>query len=284
VNNAHWLKANRTQLEGLGNGATFKEISKSIIAKVEIPLPSLVEQQKIARILDCAEMLRARRRESIALLDKLGQSVFIDMFGSLIIDKRDTGLIELSSVAEIQTGPFGSLLHQEDYIIDGIPLINPMHITRGRIEVDRKHSVKPSKASSLTSYRLRPGDIIMGRRGEMGRCAVVGPEHAGFLCGTGSLIIRPNKNLISATYLKAFLTHPSMKRHLENVSLGTTMSNLNQKIVGGLNIKLPSMSHQLEFESRLATIEQQESFYQAQLGKLDALFASLQHRAFRGEL
>ncbi|MCA1676104.1 MAG: restriction endonuclease subunit S [Actinobacteria bacterium] len=77
----HWLRANRSYLKGLGNGATFKEISKEVISRVEIPLPQIVEQCGIAEILDQAEMLRAKRHEALAQLDELAQSIFLGMFG-----------------------------------------------------------------------------------------------------------------------------------------------------------------------------------------------------------
>jgi hypothetical protein len=79
----------------------------------------------------------------------------------------------LGEVADVQIGPFGSLLHKHDYLEGGVPLVNPMHIDGGTIVPDRRHAIAPEKASQLANYRMAEGDVILGRRGEMGRCAVV---------------------------------------------------------------------------------------------------------------
>jgi len=93
---------------------------------------------------------------------------------------------------EIQTGPFGSSLHQSDYQRGGTPVINPASIQDGAIVPIAKMAVGRAILDRLSSFRLRAGDIVMGRRGEMGRCALVTDREAGWLCGTGSLILRPS--------------------------------------------------------------------------------------------
>jgi hypothetical protein len=96
----------------------------------------------------------------------------------------------LGEVSEVLTGPFGSLLHKSDYVSDGIPLINPINIVDGQIIVGTEKTVSRETLNRLRSYALSEGDIVFGRRGEIGRCAVVGPEQAGWLCGTGCFFIR----------------------------------------------------------------------------------------------
>ncbi len=89
---------------------------------------------------------------------------------------------------ELQTGPFGSSLHQSDYHLGGTPVINPASIQNERIIPIDKMAVGPSTLERLSTFKLRAGDVVMGRRGEMGRCAVVSEREEGWLCGTGSLI------------------------------------------------------------------------------------------------
>jgi type I restriction enzyme, S subunit len=93
--------------------------------------------------------------------------------------------------AAIQTGPFGSQLHESDYVEGGIPLVNPAHIIDGRVVPDEQSTVDEATASRLTRHQLRTGDIIMGRRGEIGRCSVISAREHGWICGTGSLVVRP---------------------------------------------------------------------------------------------
>jgi len=150
---------------------------------------------------------------------------------------------ELGEVADVKIGPFGSLLHKSDYVEGGIPLVNPMHIIDGRIVPDPEHAVTADKASQLANYRLVEGDVVLGRRGEMGRCAIVRPEDDGYLCGTGSLIVRPSPSL-SPQFVDRLLSSPGMIRTFERASLGTTMPNLNQEIVASVQIPLPPLDEQ----------------------------------------
>jgi type I restriction enzyme S subunit len=143
--------------------------------------------------------------------------------------------------------------------------------------------VAPAKCNGLAVYRLRVGDVVMGRRGEMGRCAIVTAREHGFLCGTGSLFIRPN-DVLTSTYLKATLSTASMRRRLEHASLGVTLPNLNRGIVAGLEIPLPPISAQQEFARRLGAVGLLQRDLGISCATVEGLFASLQHRAFRGEL
>ena len=238
----YWLKANKEYLQDLGVGATFKEISKTVIANVEIPLPPINEQRRIASILDKADELRQKRQQAIEKLDQLLQATFIDMFGDPVSNPKGFKVAKLAEQVDlIQIGPFGTQLHQEDYIENGIPLINPSHIKNGKIIPNDKLTVSKSKHEELTQYHLRLNDVLLGRRGEMGRCAVVTKKEVGWLCGTGSLFIRPNREKINPFFLELLLSSDSIKKYLENVSQGQTMANLNKSIVGA--IPLLSLIH-----------------------------------------
>ena len=110
------------------------------------------------------------------------------MFGDPVINEKEWRTVPLSDVAEVRIGPFGSLLHKEDYIEGGHALVNPSHIIDGKIIPDEELTITDEKYAALSAYKLEIGDVVLGRRGEMGRCAVVNND--GFLCGTGSMIIR----------------------------------------------------------------------------------------------
>jgi type I restriction enzyme S subunit len=100
--------------------------------------------------------------------------------------------IYLGELVALKTGPFGSTLHKSDYTTGGIPVVNPMHIIGGKIVPSSAAMISPETAERLSEFRLQRGDVVLGRRGEMGRCAVVGEAEHDWLCGTGSLIIRPS--------------------------------------------------------------------------------------------
>ena len=144
---------------------------------------------------------------------------------------------------EMQTGPFGSSLHQSDYQLGGVPVINPASIQNERIVPIAKMAVGPTTLARLASFQLRTDDIIMGRRGEMGRCAVITERERGWLCGTGSLMLRASK-FIYPRFLSMLIGSPFSRQYLSGTAVGTTMQNLNQTILLNLALGLPPLAEQ----------------------------------------
>lgn len=161
-----------------------------------------------------------------------------------------------------------------------------MHIVDGRIVPDKRHGITTDKARELKNYQLAEGDVVLGRRGEMGRCAVVRAVDDGFLCGTGSLIIRPGRSL-SSDYLRLLLSSQAMVRTMERVSLGTTMPNLNQTIVANLPIRLPPLGEQLRIANILDQADMVRSLCLRRLSRVDrlshALFSAMFGNPVRNE-
>ena len=147
------------------------------------------------------------------------------------------------TLVEIQTGPFGSSLHQSDYQLGGTPVINPASIQNERIVPVDKMAVGPVTLERLASFKLRTGDVIMGRRGEMGRCAVVSERESGWLCGTGSLILRALE-CIYPRFLSMLIGSPFSRQYLGGTAVGTTMQNLNQTILLNLSFGIPPLTEQ----------------------------------------
>ena len=144
---------------------------------------------------------------------------------------------------EMQTGPFGSSLHQSDYQLGGVPVINPASIQNERIVPISKMAVGPTTLARLASFQLQTDDIIMGRRGEMGRCAVITERERGWLCRTGSLILRASK-FIYPRFLSMLIGSPFSRQYLSGTAVGTTMQNLNQTISLNLSFGLPPLAEQ----------------------------------------
>ncbi len=159
---------------------------------------------------------------------------------------RDWGQRSLSTAASsIQTGPFGSQLHADEYVRGGIPVINPSHMRRGTLVPDPAISISKKKADELSRHLLSPGDVVMARRGEVGRCALVTEKEANWICGTGSLRIRPILGTFEHRYLTLVLSSLGVRDALALTSIGATMNNLNAGMVSRLQIPLPPMSDQV---------------------------------------
>jgi type I restriction enzyme S subunit len=191
------------------------------------------------------------------------------------------------ATAGVFTGPFGSLLHKHDYIENGIPLVNPAHITDTGIEPDMRKTVSEATAKRLANYIMNEGDVVIGRRGEMGRCALVTEVEDGWLCGTGSFFIKPSERC-DMGYLVHYLRSDGCRKHLEALAGGAVMPNLSNTALGGLSIFLPSLREQKEIVNEIdalsAETQRLASLYERKLAALEALKKSLLHQAFSGTL
>ena len=275
----HWLTYAKVLLASKGRGATFLQVNRSDITSLEVPLPPLEEQRRIASILDRAAALVLSQERVLDALTTLREAIV-----ERALSASASSVAGLSELAEIRIGPFGSLLHREDYVTGGVPLVNPMHIVGGRVVADGEYSITDAKADELARYRLRVGDVVMGRRGEMGRCALVTESEAGYICGTGSLIVRPRSERALASFLVRALSTRGTVRALEARALGATLPNLNTKIMEQLHVPNLPISKQAELEVETRMVELQLRRGQSRLNMLGRLHESLQARAFSGRL
>ena len=255
-----------------------RSLPRAVFEAMPVPVPPLSEQRRIATILDEADTLRLEARKSAALVSELADS----MFSAAML--RAGTVAPISASVVLITGPFGSSVHKSDYQLGGIPLVNPSHIRNGRIEIDSKVAVSVEKARQLSQFALREGDVVLGRRGEMGRAAVVERTNTPALCGTGTMILRPTGGLQVGAYIARLLRTSRYVDLLTNAASGVTMLNLSQSAVGSITVPSPTpellnLVDEIDAISR-ARVDAAE----ARSAGLDALFASLQHRAFRGEL
>jgi type I restriction enzyme S subunit len=262
-----------------------RRVPARLLDELQLRLPPIEEQRRIAGVLDAADALRVKRRQALAKLDTLTQSIFIDMFGDPVANERGWTAMPLRDVcSRIQIGPFGSLLHRRDYTENGTPIVNPMHIIDGAICPQSHQTVSAAICSRLQSYCMERGDIVMGRRGEMGRVAIVGENEDGYICGSGSLFLRPDTNKVVSEYLAAAISGSRGRSWLASEAQGVTMMNLNSAIVERFELGVPPIPLQRNFINAATFAGIQRIRQQTHLDLLDNLFASLQQRAFRGEL
>lgn len=139
----------------------------------------------------------------------------------------------------VQTGPFGSQLHASDYVAQGVPSIMPVNISVEGVSDRDISRVPTSDAQRLEKYRVRDGDIVYSRRGDVERCALVSKREEGWLCGTGCLRVRLGESEISPTFLHAYLSSGEARQWIVQHAVGATMPNLNTTILRSLPIALP---------------------------------------------
>ena len=282
-------------------GVSYPACNASEVGGIVIPLPDHAEQRAIAAFLDRetgrVDRLVAKKRELIERLKEKRTALIsrtvtrglpaeaarvagylespplkpsgIEWIGDVPVHWE---VIPLFRIAEtIQTGPFGSQLHSADYVEGGVPLINPAHIVASRLVPDELSAVDESTAIRLSRHRLREGDIVMARRGEIGRCAVVGPKEVGWLCGTGSLVIRLRDS--NSTYLATIISGAGFSGLLELNAVGTTMLNLNPTIVGRMFVPVPPHPEQTAIA---AYLDKETAKLDALVEKVEAAVERLQ--------
>jgi len=276
-------------LNNLGTGATFKELSGGKLKSVPLPRPSVSEQKRIVAILDEAfagiDAAVANAEKNLANARELFESHLNAIFASPGEAWVEAPLWE--AVGTVYTGPFGSLLHKRDYVIGGTPLVNPANIAGGEIIPDEKKTVDQTALDRLNSYVLRVGDIVIGRRGEMGRCAVVTDVEAGWLCGTGSFFIRTLPTA-DPDFVGHLLRSAAYRSQLERIATGATMKNLSNKALSKLTVSMPPIEKQRTIVSRLNQLGREvgrmEDVSSRRLGCLAGLRQSILQKAFTGEL
>ena len=258
-------------------GGAQPNLSAGYLKTIEFKLPSLEQQTRITRNLSKIDELLLLRKQQIAKLDKLVKVRFVEMFGDPVSNPLHWKKVKLSELADIKIGPFGSLLHKEDYVTGGHPLVNPSHIINGRIIVDNDLTLTEGKYFELSAYHLKKNDVVLGRRGEMGRCAVVDEE--GLLCGTGSLLIRTN-GTVTADYIQKIISFPTFKKTIEDMAVGQTMPNLNVPIVSNFMIIVPPLSVQKDYYDFVECVDQQKQTVQQSLEKLELMKKALMQEYF----
>lgn len=244
--------------DGVRQGMNYEDLKRLRILR-----PDQETQRRIADYLDrkCSQIdaIIARQQEVIEKLKAYKLSVITEAVTKGLnsdVPMKDSGVEWIGEIPEhwtvsalryglenIQTGPFGSQLHAEDYIEDGIFVINPANIVEGCIVPDNRCSVTELKAQELSRHILNKGDIIFARRGEMGRCAYFGGSFQQYLCGTGCIKIQCNANLMPE-FISWFLQTSCVKQYLTLNSVGTTMANLNTTIISGIPVVFPPISEQ----------------------------------------
>ncbi|MBS0543067.1 MAG: restriction endonuclease subunit S [Proteobacteria bacterium] len=184
----------------------------------------------------------------------------------------------------IQTGPFGSQLHASDYEAEGVPVVMPQDLEGRRISTERVARVSNAHVERLSRHKLMVGDVVFSRRGDVGRHAAVTVDEAGWLCGTGCLLVRPGRLWPSSAYVSQALATSDATEWLKRHAVGATMPNLNTGILGALPLLLPNHPVLAAFEVVGGALEARISATRAQAAQLAALRDSLLPRLISGKL
>lgn len=265
---------------GSNNAAMGATLNKAKLKAVRVPVPSLREQRRIAAILDQADSLRAKRLEVLAHLDALTQSLFYDMFGQ----EAATATVE-EIARRIRTGPFGSQLLHSEFVDDGIAVLGLDNVVGNEFRWVERRFITPTKYEQLKRYTVHPGDVLISIMGTTGRCVVV-PDDIPTAINTKHICaITPDAERLDPAFLRAaFLWHPDSRAHLLRQTKGSIMDGLNMGIIKAMPVPTPSLARQRAFATHVRQIAAAINAVKRARDSDDELFASVQSRAFRGEL
>jgi type I restriction enzyme S subunit len=184
----------------------------------------------------------------------------------------------------IQTGPFGSQLHASDYVESGIPVVMPKDIQGRRVDAATTARIRPEDADRLERHKLKPGDIVFSRRGDVERHALISEREVGWLCGTGCLLVRPGPSFLSSSFLSITLDAPRARQWLVQHAVGATMPNLNTSILGSVPIVLPDAKVLEAYEGIVSATEAQITQNSEVANTLGCLRDMLLPRLISGEV
>ena len=252
-----------------------------------IPLPPLSEQQRIAGVLDMAEALRAKRRAALAQLDTLTQSIFFDMFGDPVTNPKGWPETKtLGESAEIVSGV------TKGRKLDGkatrvVPYLAVVNVQDRALNLTVVKNIEATE-EEIRRYRLKTNDLLLTEGGDpdkLGRGTLWGDELPECIHQNHIFRVRLTSEKLNPLFLNWLIGSQRGKRYFFQSAKQTTgIASINMTQLRAFPLLLPPLVLQREFAHRIAAVEKLQSAHRDSLAELDALFASLQHRAFRGEL
>ena len=261
-----------------GVGGSLLRARPSQVAKIAIPLPPLPEQHRIAAILNQADVLRVKRREALARLNTLVQAVFIEMFGDPVVNPMRWGMTNLGDVGRLDRGVSKTRPRNDPALLGGpYPLIQTGDVANcdGYI---RKFGATYSDRGLRQSKLWPAGTLCITIAANIAKTGVLEFD----ACFPDSVVGFTSEEDATVEYVRVWLSF--LQKALEDAAPESAQKNINLAILRALRVPTPPLTLQRSFASRIRAIESLKTTHRAALAELDTLFASLQHRAFRGEL
>ncbi|MDU9047365.1 MAG: restriction endonuclease subunit S [Candidatus Electrothrix sp. Rat3] len=279
----HLLRAPLVRRSGkmkMKGAAGQRRVPADFFANLQIPLPPLVEQKRIAKILDATDALRAKRREGLAQLDILLQSTFLDMFGDPVTNPMGWNVTLVEDEVHFLTS--GSRGWAKYYADSGDVFIRIQNLKNGNLDLSDIAYVNAPESAEAKRTKVEPGDVLLSITADLGRTAVV-PNDIGKAHINQHLAILRFKELNPVFVSYQLASHGGQSQFVRLNREGVK-AGLNFNDVKMIQLTKPPLTLQTCFASIVKSIEQQKARMQAHLAELDTLFAALQQRAFNGDL
>lgn len=285
----YWFNSDKIQLAARNCGRQTTNISNMDLERclnIQIPLPPLEEQRRIAEILDKADALIQNRKKAIEKLDELLQATFIDMFGDPVTNPKGWEVRFAHEILKIQGGyAFAS----KDFTNTGIPIIKIGNANKLGFNTDKLDFIHPKNTEKLKQYELYPGDLLISLTGTVGKddygnITEVNDNFPMYYLNQRVGKIIANRLQVNKAFIRFLLSHHRIKEILLKNNRGVRQANISNNDIYNLLLPVPTPSAQSKWENIAIAIELQKQKMQAQLEVQETLFKSLQQQAFSGQL
>ncbi|TCK43440.1 type I restriction enzyme S subunit [Paraburkholderia sp. BL8N3] len=280
----HWVKSKTfvSEMVKQATGASYPAVSDRIVLGSSIPLPPLTEQRRIAAILDKSDALRTKRREALAELDTLAQSIFFHMFGDPVVSPKNCERSKLGDV--VKTMQYGPRFYNEAYSPSGIRIVRITDLDASGV-LDFESMPKMEVSSEMRrQFSLCPGDIVFARTGAtVGKVAIISESDPECIAGAYFIRLRFG-NEILPEFAFAVLQSKPVQALIGKQSRQAAQQNFSGPGLRRLPMPTPALKLQLEFADRMRELRSQRAAYNGFLTVAEGLFHSLQYRAFTGDL
>jgi type I restriction enzyme S subunit len=267
--------------------ARRRTLHNDIFLSLSVPVPPLAEQERIVKLLDEADELRKLRAQADRRTADLIPALFHEMFGDPAKNPKGWPFYKLPDVCNkkegIKAGPFGSSLKKDCYTTEGPRIYGQEQVIAGNFSVGDYH-ISEEKFVEMSAYVVAPGDLLISLVGTIGKVAIVPENIERGIINPRLIRIRPRREILNSCYLANLLISPSTKNFFDGVATGITMGVLNAGLLKQLVVPVPPLALQNEFAQRVTEIRDMEADQAESKARLDALFQSLLHRTFAGEL
>lgn len=279
----YWVLRSIDLTQGADRAAMGSTLNKAKLCQIPVPIPPVREQWRVVGALDWVDELRAKRREAVAQADKLRQSIFLEMFGEPVFNRNGWLETPLSTLTIAGDRINYGVVQPGAHVDDGIPLVRVGDLRDCKVDRSRIKRIDPAVEAPYVRSRLRGNEVLLSCVGSVGQVALVGPDDVGSNIARAVARI-PVGSQVTRRYLSFYLQTSTVQAYFNSELRTVSQPTLNIAQIAATKVLVPPMSIQHEFNARVEKADALMESYRASLAELDALFASVQDRAFRGEL
>jgi type I restriction enzyme M protein len=262
-------------------GSTNPYINFSDIAKFEFDLPPLDQQRRIAEILWAVDDHKTKLERAYIAFERYHAAYTERHFGTQC-SRTTLGSLAQNGNLDIQTGPFGTVLKASSYVTTGTPIINPVNIVKHCLDIRDGPFLTSQECERLKRYKMKTGDILLGRKGDVGRAVFVRSEYDGFIVGSDIIRLRLIDSELRPEYLYYFLLAPKTRSWIARQASGTTMPGINEKLLKKIEVPIPTKDIQATIIQTIESMNVAEESLLAAISASKDLYLSLANAVMDG--